>query len=265
MSSVSKLVCVLGMLLFGAFAIMQVSATMDVMRVTSDDVKDAAPALVAAQPAPDPVRAAPPRQISFFRNNGRQLGQGEAKMLLEQNGFVTGRSARLSRYFDLRDFVKEGELLPQHDLQDLFARVRATPMAQAECAWLLAAFASECRVDSYRVKRIAGSTRYELQSILLFIQKTPAGPMPGTQRVLVREEHIRGARVEYPEGDDAAFDALRVKLLGEVEAACAALRRRFGTCYLKNVTLSSARFRGRPSVSRSVLMQVSLPLEGAGH
>ena len=236
----------------------------ETLRADVDDSPDEGAAETDADQAPDPRRVAPPRQISFFRDDGRKLRKDDAKALLSPDAFVKGRSARLSRGFDARDFVKEGELLPENDLLDLFARVRATPLAEAECALLLASFASHCRVRSYEVKRIEDSTRYELNTNLLFIQKTPAGPMPETDAVLVVDEQLTGDRIEYPKGDVVAYDALRAKMLGEAEAACAVVRSTYGTCFLNHVALSNSVYDDRASLRRTVRMQATLPLDLSG-
>lgn len=174
---------------------------------------DAASAAAEAAGASDGLTT---RQTWLVSPTGGLIPLAEVRAYLDQERFVPGRSATITRSAPLTDLLIQGETLPEAPYLQVLADIRAPKLAEGLCAVLTTTIARECALNSARVVEgsvdpVLGTARFRIE--LVYRLKTEAEELPDLAA------HVLEGEMAVLQGDGEGSESVKAALEGTITAA----------------------------------------------
>lgn len=181
-------------------------------------------AAVETADADTPAPKAATRQRWLISPSGGLIRQDDVRAYLAQDGFVEGRTVKMTLQATLSDLLAEGEKLPEVEYLQVLADIRAPRVAEGLCAVMRQSFAADCAVNAARVVEDsvdagAGLARFQVE--LVYRVAEGDEEMPDLAAHVLHTDVIGLTLDAGAEGTQSAEAALAAAL-GATTGACAA-------------------------------------------
>lgn len=267
-------------LLFGAIlGIAYLAIQMNMMSTVSDAINMQSEPFEYRNETVDAAAAvAAQKSYEILDMEGRPTSVKRAAPLLAPTRFSDGRSARFATHVDPARLLKEGETMPEGEMQALMVEARAARLADAACVRLRETLAAECGVRSFQAERIGPAEewmdeervrrhlpfvgQFLLTTTMVFTPKAPVGDLPESARVTLNEKTFKldPWTTEAPSPHGVA--ARTGEVMMAAVRACADIRAIHGNCTVIGVDLGGNR-REAGAFSGAFELAWLTPVQGA--